>query len=74
MCHTYCDRPPILAVDTPAVTLSMSGGTRLHVSPEEVAFARDLLRAVERFVKQVEAWAVDEHDSAVPVAAGGGEF
>lgn len=55
MCHSYPYRTPILSVNTPTAYLTVCGVDQRDVSSGDVDFARDLLRAVQTYVADVEA-------------------
>ncbi|MGP4024196.1 hypothetical protein [Actinomadura sp. 3N407] len=57
LCHTYPHKPeagPIVSINTPGLSVSLSNGARGAVEASDVENARRLLEVVSKFTAEVE--------------------
>jgi hypothetical protein len=59
-CHTYDDRPPILAVDDAHVKVSFAVPDASHVTGQDLAMARKLADTAARYVAELERFAAQD--------------
>jgi hypothetical protein len=71
-CHIYPEHAPILSVTDAHVSVSVSVPEPAHVTDQDVAVARELARAVARYVAELERCAAAHPDSTADPGAPAG--